>query len=158
MVILCIIQAYFGTFCWSTKLWIYGLYSSWKVLILRTSLLTVLQMMYLTGKCTQSTSNVPHTITTWKAKVSITFSPLHSSTNQELLKKHLCNEEASIKMQMNSVTVYAKEAITCQHLLLSAKINWTERRDNGKPIKKALYVPLRLKECQTAKKNSPHFT
>ena len=62
------------------------------------------------------------------ASLSAMFNPLHSSTNQELFKKHLCNQNSHNENTDNfSITNGIHYVLPPnQHFLLSAKINGTQ--------------------------------
>ena len=48
-----------------------------------------------------------------KVSIMLFFNLLHSSKNQELFEKHLCNQ-SSHYVNMDNIR-YTKEAITCNH-------------------------------------------
>ena len=68
----------------------------------------------------------------WNIRYSLLlamFDPLHSSMNQKLFYKHLCNR--SSHYEKYRWYLLRREAITCYHqidTLLSAKMNGTQRR------------------------------
>jgi len=60
------------------------------------------------------------------------FNPLHSSTNQELFKKHLCKI---------SVTQSKQSHVTTKSTLFAvSKDEWNTKEDAGKSLKNSLYV------------------
>ena len=65
------------------------------------------------------------------------FSPLHNSTNQELFKKHLCNQLKVATMKNVDNFHYIKILFTIN------KDEWDTKEDAGKSMKNALYI-LRL--------------
>ena len=89
-----------------------------------------------------------------KSEISIMLHGQLGSTHYTAgtFQKHLCNLIATMKSMDDFC--YAKEAIMCRHILLSAKMNGTQRRTVEECIictavcQKAL---LGLKQCQTAK-------
>jgi len=56
------------------------------------------------------------------------FDSLHSSTNQELFEKYLCNQVVTMKKPM--ISRYVKEAITCNHQINAFRCQqrWMEQK------------------------------
>ena len=61
------------------------------------------------------------------------FNLLHSSTNQELFEKHLCNQDSNYEQ-----FCYAKKAITKSTLFAVSEEEWDTKEDTGKCMKNAL--------------------
>ena len=64
------------------------------------------------------------------------FSPLHSITNKEKYKKHLCNQSShyrKYRQLANTATGKPHHAITNQHLVLSVKRTGMQRRTKASP-------------------------
>ena len=72
--------------------------------------------------------------------LSAMFDSLHSSTNQELLEKHICNKSSHYEK-------YAKEAIMCNHQINAfhcqqdiSKDKWNTKENTGKSLKNVLHI------------------
>ena len=51
----------------------------------------------------------------WSIHYPAVFDSLHSSMNQELYEKHLCNKSSHHVWKIQTISRYAKEAIKCNH-------------------------------------------
>ena len=69
------------------------------------------------------------------------FNQIHSSTNQELFEKYLCNRNShNVKY---GCFLFRREAITCSRQIDTfpvSKDEWDTKEDTGKSMKNALYV------------------
>ena len=78
-----------------------------------------------------------------KGEVSITlhFNPLHSIANQELFKKHLCNQSSHYE---NYRQFSLQREATCATAKLTpftvSEDEWDTKEDTGKSMKNALYI------------------
>jgi len=76
--------------------------------------------------------HVPVIVWNWSIhspSLSAIFDLLHSSANQELFEKHLCNKSSHYeKVQM--ISHYAKEAIMCNHQInaFHCQLRWMEHK------------------------------
>ena len=69
------------------------------------------------------------------------FNPLHSSTNQELLKKHLCNQNSHYENTDDFHYVGKPSCATAKSTLFAvSKDEWDTKEDTGKSMKIVLYA------------------
>ena len=69
------------------------------------------------------------------------FNPLHSSTNQELFEKHLCNRSSHYdKYRRFPLQRKPSRATAKLTLFAVSKDEWDTKEDTGKSMKNALYV------------------
>ena len=69
------------------------------------------------------------------------FNPLHSSTNQELFEKHLCNQNSHYENTDNFCYEGKPSRATAKLTLFAvSKDEWDTKENTGKSMKNALYV------------------
>jgi len=70
------------------------------------------------------------------------FDLLHSSTNQELFEKPLCNHGSYYEKYGQFLITQSKPSPTTTKLMLFtvSKAEWNTKEDTGKSLKNALYV------------------
>ena len=88
-------------------------------------------------------------VSTDYASLSAMFNRLHSSTNQELFEKHLCNQNSHYEK-------YGRfplrgGATTKSTLFAVSKDAWDTKEDTGKSMKNALYVLQYAKRHQSGR-------
>ena len=81
------------------------------------------------------------------------FNPLHSITNEELFKKHLCNQRVATMKNTDDFYYKGKpsHATTKSTLFAVRKDEWDTKEDTGKSMKNALYVLQYAKRHQGLK-------
>jgi len=67
------------------------------------------------------------------------FTSLHSSKNQELSEKHLCNQGSLYEKNTDNF-YYTKEVTTKSMLFTVSKDKWNTKEDTGKSLKNALHI------------------
>ena len=72
------------------------------------------------------------------ASLSAMFNPLHSSTNQELFKKHLCNQNSHYEKYGRFPLL--RHTTAKSTLFAVSKDEWDTKEDTGKSMKNTLYV------------------
>jgi len=74
--------------------------------------------------------------------LSAVFDSLHSSTNQEMFEKHLCNKSSHYEKYGWFLVMQRKPSHATIELTLFtvSKDEWNTKEDNGKSLKNALYV------------------
>ena len=83
------------------------------------------------------------------------FNPLHSSTNQELFEKHLCNQNSHYeKYGRFRYKGKPSRATTKPTLFAVSKDEWDTKEDTGKSMKNALYVLWYAKSTSRAESTS----
>ena len=83
------------------------------------------------------------------------FTPLHSSTNQELFEKHVCDQSSHYEKYGRFLVTQRKPSRATTKLMVFAvsKDEWNTKEDTGTSLKNALHV-LRLSKRHLATSNS----